>query len=166
MYFMATENEQLDWQIWFYWIMATTLGWLAGNFLFRGIPFLVSGGLIAAFQWSVLYKRMHKSWQWIVFSFLGWLAGYLASLLLFPENAAFWSGPLVGLTVGFAQWLYLRNKLDLAGWWLPVSILAWTTGISILPGALTTGTLPGALTGLTLIILMRNTTDKQTKANK
>lgn len=157
---MNATKQQLDWQLWFYWIMATTLGWLAGNLLFRGLPFLIAGGAIAAFQWSILYKRMPKAWQWIVYTFFGWFAAYLSSLLIFPQNAAFWSGPLVGLSVGFAQWLYLRDKLDLAGWWMPISILAWTTGISILPGTLTTGTLPGALTGLTLVILLHTTSPK------
>lgn len=155
------DNTQLDWQLWFYWIMATTLGWLAGNLLFRGLPFLAAGVAIAAFQWSVLYKRMHKAWQWLPYTFLGWFIGYISAILLLPENPAFWSGPLVGFFAGFAQWFYLRNKLALASWWIPVSILAWTTGISILPGALTSGTLPGALTGLTLIILFYNNTPKE-----
>jgi len=158
---MNEENTQLDWQLWFYWIMGTTMGWLFGNLLFQGIPFIIAGGLIAAFQWSILYKRMHKAWQWLIYTFSGWFLSYLASILLFPENAAFWSGPLVGLIAGFAQWLYLRDKIDIAIWWIPISILAWTTGISILPGALTTGTLPGALTGLALIILMHNTEEKK-----
>ena len=153
---MNEEKTSLDWQLWFYWIMATTLGWLAGNLLFRGLPFLAAGAAIAAFQWSVLFKRMHKAWQWFPYTFLGWFAGYIGSLLIFPENAAFWSGPLVGLTAGFSQWLYLRGKLPLAGWWIPISFLAWTTGLTILPGALTSGTLPGALTGLTLVILLHN----------
>ena len=131
-----------------------------------GLPFLAAGAAIAALQWSVLFKRMHKAWQWIPYTFFGWLIGYIVSVLIFPQNAAFWSGPLVGLTAGFMQWLYLRNKLHLAGWWVPVSILAWTTGISILPGALTSGTLPGALTGLTLVILLNNTPVKSSPENK
>ena len=139
------------------------MGWLFGNLLFQGIPFIIAGGLIATFQWSILYKRMHKAWQWIPYTFLGWFAGYITSLLLFPENAAFWSGPLVGLTAGFTQWLYLRDKLDYAAWWIPISTIAWTTGISILPGALTSGTLPSALTGLTLVILIYNHETKNQK---
>ena len=101
---MTSESTQLDWQLWFYWIMATTLGWLIGNLLFQGIPFLIAGGIIAAFQWSVLFKRMHKAWLWIIHTFVGWFSGYLASILLFPDHAAFWSGPLVGLTVGSASY--------------------------------------------------------------
>ena len=163
---MNEKHTQLDWQLWFYWIMATTLGWLAGNLLFYGLPFLAAGVAIAAFQWSILFKRMPKAWQWLPYTFLGWFAGYIGSLLLFPQNAAFWSGPLVGLAAGFTQWLYLRNKLELAWWWIPINILAWTTGISVLPGALTSGTLPGSLTGLTLIILLHNTPEKKTNSKK
>jgi len=158
---MNEKTIQPDWQLWFYWIMATTLGWLAGNLLFRGLPFLISGGAIAAFQWAILYKRMPKAWQWILYTFIGWFAGYIGALLIFPQNAAFWAGPLVGFFAGFTQWLYLRDKLDWSGWWLPISILAWTTGISILPGALTSGSLPGALTGLALIILWQNTEENK-----
>lgn len=163
---MMNIERSLDWQLWFYWIMATTLGWLAGNFLVTGVPFLAAGAAIAAFQWSVLYKRMHKAWLWMPYTFLGWFIGYLSSLLLFPQHAAFWSGPLVGTAVGVTQWFYLRNQFDLAAWWIPISILAWTTGISILPGALTTGTLPGALTGITLVILLHNTAKKSSKQEK
>ncbi len=156
---MNKKNTELDWQLWFYWIMATTLGWLAGNLLFSGLSFLIAGAAIAAFQWSVLYKRIPKAWQWLPYTFLGWFLGYLATLLIFRQNTTLWTGPLIGLTVGVFQWIYLRNKLDLAWWWIPISLLAWTTGISILPGALTTGTLPAALTGLTLVILMGNNTN-------
>jgi len=141
--------------------MATTLGWLGGNLFFHGLPFLIAGGIIAAFQSVALYQRMPKAWHWLLYTFAGWFAGYTGSLLIAPQNAIFWSGPLIGLTTGFMQWLYLRDKVDLAWWWVPISILAWTTGISILPGALTSGALPGALTGLTLIILMYHTSPKR-----
>ncbi len=156
---MTEEKTQLDWQLWFYWIMATTLGWLLGSLLFNTIPLMrlmIAGAAIAAFQWAVLFKRMPKAWQWIPYTFLGWFFGYWAALLIFHQSAVLWSGPLVGLGTGITQWLYLRNKLPLAGWWIPISLLAWTTGITILPGALTSGTLPSALTGLTLVILLHN----------
>ncbi len=161
---MNEEKTALDWQLWFYWIMATTLGWLAGNLLFSGIPLIIAGVAIAAFQWSVLFKRMHKAWQWLPYTFLGWFLGYLAALLLFRQTAAIWAGPLIGISVGITQWLYLRGKLPLAGWWIPISFLAWTTGLTILPGALTSGTLPGALTGLTLVILLHNSQNKADKS--
>ena len=76
----------MDWALWFYWIMATTLGWLVGALLFNGIPLVVSGVAIAAFQWSVLYKRIQKSWRWLVFSALGWIGGTIFLLLTVPEQ--------------------------------------------------------------------------------
>ncbi len=153
---MNVEKTSLDWQLWFYWIMATTLGWLLGNLLFSGIPVVIAGAGIAAFQWAVLTRRLPKAWHWLTYAFSGWFAGYLAAVLIFRQDAAFWSGPLIGLSVGISEWIYLRDKLDLAWWWIPISILAWTTGLSILPGALTSGALPGALTGLALVILFHH----------
>ena len=47
-----TKSETMDWALWFYWIMATTLGWLAGSLLFNGIPIIISGVAIAALQWA------------------------------------------------------------------------------------------------------------------
>jgi hypothetical protein len=145
----------MDWALWFYWIMATTLGWLVGALLFNGIPLVISGVAIAAFQWSVLYKRIQKSWRWLVFSSLAWIAGYILFILLIPEQMSLLLGPFLGAILGVIQWLILRRELELAGWWIPMSILAWTTGLVLVPGALSSGALPGALTGLTLVILFR-----------
>ena len=149
-----TKSESLDWALWFYWIMATTLGWLIGNIFFKGIPIIISGVLIAALQWAVLFKRIQKAWQWIVLSTLGWIGGYIFSVLFLP-NMSLLVGPMLGGAVGVMQWLLLRKEVHWAGWWILISILAWTTGLTFMPGALTSGSLPGALTGLTLVILFR-----------
>jgi hypothetical protein len=149
------QAKSMDWALWFYWIMATTLGWLVGVLLFNGIPLVISGVAIATFQWSVLYKRIKKSWRWQVFSSLAWIAGYILYMLLIPEQMGILVGPLLGAILGVAQWLILRNELEFAGWWIPISIIAWTTGLTLMPGLLTSGALPGALTGLTLVILFR-----------
>ncbi|HJS18042.1 MAG TPA: hypothetical protein VJ785_04810 [Anaerolineales bacterium] len=127
------------------------------------IPIAVSGVAIGGLQWSVLYKRIHKAWRWAIFSSLGWIFGYLLSVLLIPDTQGFLIGPLMGGILGVVQWLILKQEFDWAGWWIPISILAWTTGLTLLPGALTSGALPGALTGLTLVILFRYAYPKAVK---
>ena len=150
-----TKSKTMDWALWFYWIMATTLGWLLGSFLFNGIPVIISGAVISAFQWTVLYKRIYKAWRWAIYSSLGWIVSYILFVIFLAPNMGFFLGPLIGVVVGFTQWLLLRKEVDWAGWWIIISTLAWTTGLTIMPGMLTSGALPGALTGLALVILFR-----------
>ena len=150
-----TKPETMDWALWFYWIMATTLGWLAGNLFFEGIPVIVSGVAIAAFQWAVLYKRIHKAWRWMVISSLGWIAGDILAVIILPADLSLLSGPIIGGVTGILQWILLRREIDWAGWWIIISVLAWTTGLTLVSGLLTSGSLPGALTGLALVILFR-----------
>ncbi|MEW5830207.1 MAG: hypothetical protein AB1846_15035 [Chloroflexota bacterium] len=145
----------MDWALWFYWIMATTLGWLIGNLFFSGIPMVASGVAIAALQWAVLYKRIPKAWRWVILSAVGWITGYILIILLIPMNLSILIGLALGGSVGLAQWLILKNEVDWAGWWIIVSVLAWTTGLILVPGLLSSGALPGALTGLALTILFR-----------
>ena len=158
-----TQDKTMDWALWFYWIMATTLGWLVGVLLFNGIPLVISGVAIATFQWSVLYKRIKKSWRWLVFSSLAWISAYILYILLIPGQMSILLGPFLGAIVGVVQWLILRKEFELAGWWIPISILAWTTGLTLMPGLLTSGALPGALTGLTLVILFRYSLPQDTQ---
>lgn len=150
-----SEFESLDWAFWFYWIMASTLGWLAGSLFFSGIPIVISGVAIAAFQWAVLYKRIHKAWRWAIFSSLAWIAGYILFVISLPGEMGFLLGPLLGGVIGIVQWLILRKEVDWSGWWIIISPIAWTTGLTVMPGMLTSGALPGALTGLALAIMFR-----------
>jgi len=150
-----TKPETMDWALWFYWIMATTLGWLIGNIFFKGIPIIISGVIIAALQWSILYKRIQKAWRWMVLSSLGWIVGYILSVVFISAGSGFLVGPVIGGVVGAMQWLVLQKEVDWSGWWIVISILAWTTGLTLMPGALTSGSLPGALTGFALVVLFR-----------
>jgi len=152
------KPEVMDWALWFYWIMATTMGWLVGNIFFIGIPVIISGAAISALQWAVLYKRIHKASRWAIYSFTGWVVGYILFVLLSAGEFGLPEGLLIGASVGVAQWLLLRKVFNWAGWWILISIMAWTTGLNIMPGMLTSGALPGALTGLTLVIFFRFST--------
>lgn len=150
-----THAKTLDWALWFYWIMATTVGWILGSFLFSGIPVVVAGVAVAALQSAVLYKRIPKAWRWFLVSSVGWITGYVLFILFFASNLGLLLGPVVGVAVGVAQWTLLRHEVDWSGWWIVFSALGWTTGLALMPGLLTTGALPGALTGLALVILFR-----------
>jgi hypothetical protein len=145
----------LDWALWFYWIMATTLGWLLGSLLFQGIPVVSAGVSIAAFQTAVLYQRIPRAWRWLIFSSLGWILGYILYVVFISADFGFLMGPTLGAAVGIPQWLLLRREVDWSAWWVGISVLAWTTGLTLIPGMLSSGSLPGALTGLTLAILLR-----------
>lgn len=152
---MNTNSNPLDWALWFYWIMATTLGWLLGSLLFPGIPVIGAGVAIAAFQGVILYRRIPGAWRWFLLSALGWILGYLIFVVFFSSNLGFLLGPLIGTAAGVPQWTLLRKVVEWAGWWIVISLLAWTTGLTLVPGLLTSGSLPGALTGLSLVILLR-----------
>jgi hypothetical protein len=145
-----------DWAFWFQWMVATTLGWILGGFIFPGLALLASGILIAILQWLVLQGRLHNPLRWVLATSLGWAAGYLLTVLAIPAGLEFLDGLVLGLAAGIAGWLVLRGELRWAGWWIPFSVIGWTTGLTLLPGFTLTGTLAGALTGLALEILLRN----------
>ena len=155
-----TKSESMDWALWFYWIMATTLGWLAGSMFFNGIPLVISGVAVAGLQWAVLYKRIQKAWRWAILSSLGWIIGYVLLAIFFPAVMMLLVGPVMGGILGLVQWFLLKQEVEWAGWWIVISMLAWTTGLTLMPGFLTSGALPGALTGLTLVILFRYSSSK------
>jgi hypothetical protein len=152
---MAKEKrDPFDWALWFFWIMATTWGWIFGGFLFGGILLLASGVAIGILQWLVLKQRIRRDWQWIVATAIGWTAGVLIDFVLPPE-LDFFSGFLLGATTGMAQWLVLRREVHWAGWWIPISALGWSTGLDLLAPGLLAGVMPGALTGIALALLSR-----------
>ena len=148
-----TKPHPLDWALWFFWIMATTVGWVVGPLLFSGIPLAASGVAISALQWAVLNHRIQRAWRWAVVSSLGWIIGVILLVIFAPTGLNIYAAPVLGGILGLGQWFILRREVGRAGWWIIISILAWTIGLVIMPGSLTSGSLPGAITGFALIIL-------------
>jgi len=158
---MNTRSKTLDWTFWFYWIMATSIGWIIGKLFFSNFPIILSGIGVSALQWAVLYGRIHKAWRWGILSSIGWISGYILFVVIFSSSSSILLGTFLGITVGIPQWLILKREVEWAGWWVIISALAWNTGLTIMPGLLTSGALPGALTGLTLVILFRFSPSKE-----
>jgi hypothetical protein len=153
-----------DWALWFFWIMATTLGWFLGGLVPSALPLVIPGFAVGVFQWLVLQERLPHPWRWIVATALGWTAGCLVVFLGTPPQFEAVNGAGIGLATGLAQWLILRREVQWSGWWIMFSIIGWTTGLTLFPGILLTGTLAGMLTGLALEILLRQPKPKSIHA--
>jgi hypothetical protein len=153
---MIKQILSFDWAFYFFWIMATTLGWLIGGFILPALSIVVSGVMVGLFQWLVLQGHISKPWRWIVATFFGWTAGYILMSFAVPPEFEMLNGVLIGLTTGIAQWMILRHEVHWSGWWIVFSIIGWVSGLTLLPGVMLTATIAGALTGLALEILLRN----------
>jgi hypothetical protein len=152
-----------DWALWFFWIMATALGWFLGGLISSPLTIVISGFLVGIFQWLVLQGRIGRPWHWIFSSFCGWTIGYFITFYGALREFEIFDGAIIGLTVGIAQWVILRSELRWAGWWIIFSIIGWTTGLTLLPGVVITGTMAGVLTGIALEILLRHPRLKETQ---
>ena len=153
---MISKILSFDWTLWFFWIMATTLGWFLGGLIFSSLSLVTSGLFIGIFQWLVLQDRIVYPRRWVVATFSGWIVGYLFVFIGIPRQFEVFNGVIIGLAAGIAQWVILRRELHWAGWWIIFSIIGWTTGLTLFPGVMLTGTMAGALTGLALEILLRH----------
>ncbi len=195
----ASIEERVEWKVWPLWLGANLLGWTVGQVFYQslgrfwnqwplalalGIAALLLMGLaLGALQALVLLRRVPGVYAWVLATGLGVLVGLFAGvyflLLFLKQPGPFdWSGlvqgALLGLALGFAQWLVLRRSLRRAGWWVPANVLAWSLGFlaaflaagaatgtaaTALSGAIT-GAVAGALTGVALMWLLRASPEK------
>jgi hypothetical protein len=148
----------LDWAFLFYWLMATTFGWLLGWLLLPTIGLVTAGVGAGIVQCFVLYRRIPRPWRWILATAVGWLAGVAIVIPVVPPGIGLLSGAIIGATTGTAQWWLLRRQVHWAGWWIAVSMLAWAMALAIgldaLPRVVLSGVVAGMMTGLVLNLLL------------
>ncbi len=144
-----------DWALYFKWIMATTVGWLLGRYLFPNLAFIIIGIAIGVLQGFVLQGYLSKFWKWIIATSLGWVLGSSVILVGGFNSMDLIAALLIGITTGTAQWLVLRKELLWSVWWIVISVVAWTTGMALLPGIFLTGVMAGSITGIALVLLLR-----------
>ena len=147
--------SSFDWFFWFQWLMSTAVGWILGRFLLPNLAFVTIGIGLGIFQWLVLQNRIRNAWRWIIATSIGWLIGSSITMFLLPAGMDFIAGTIIGIGLGFAQWLILRYEYQWAGWWIMINVVAWTTGMALLPGILLTGVMAGVITGLAMELLSR-----------
>ena len=113
---------------------------------------LIAGLLSGVAQWVLLETKLKNTWLWIVINSFGIPSGLILGHYLFATlvSLAFtimrkeimtegWidlAYPLVvisiaGIVLGIFQWLVLKNKVEFAYWWIPVSAVSWIIGICL-----------------------------------
>ena len=159
-----TEQVSLtfDWALLYFWLIATTVGWVLGCLVLPAIAVVTAGVGAGVMQSFLMLRRILGTWRRILVTAVGWLAGLAIVIPVVRPRIGFPSGAVMVATTGTAQWFLLRHYFRLAGWWIPVSILAWATGLSIAPTAgsnalprpVLSGVLPAVVAGITLGLLL------------
>jgi hypothetical protein len=148
------KTPSFDWVLWVKWILATTLGWVAG----WAISEFAVGLVVGLAQWVALRKQIECSEWWVLASGIGWAAGRGLVVAVFPPQSTILIGGTLGAALGLAQWLILRRHVVQAWWWIVVSALSWAVGLTGFLGASLVGTVAGAVTGLALEPMLRYST--------
>ncbi len=89
------------------WVIASSLGWIAGYFLTlfllpQELAGLTIGLTTGIAQWLLLRRQLHWAGWWIVFSAIGWITG----LTLLP--GLFSTGTMAGALTGLCLEVLLR----------------------------------------------------------
>jgi hypothetical protein len=128
----------------------------------------VMGLVTGAVQYGLLRRILACMGGWVLATAGGWLLGMflimaflrLQWMVLAQTDLAFL---VMGLSIGFAQWLVLRRRLPGAGWWIVASLLGW--GLAALANSSNTinqytmlllGFLPGCATAAALAWLTKH----------
>jgi hypothetical protein len=135
----------------------------------EGLGLLLSLAVaLAFFQWLMLHRWLPRAWQWSLATLFSMLLGGLITSILFAFFHIQWTSkwilvvPLltVGLSLGLAHWLYLRQIMSHAAWIIFVDVLA--AGSLLLLGNPVTNlagllvlVFPGAVSGMGMCILLK-----------
>ena len=98
--------------------------------------------------------------RWVLATSVGWIVGFavcetlkaIVEFLAHPPT----DGAVIGISIGIAQWLVLKRRINRAGWWILASIIGFGVGKAVgdafaqaVSGALGSG-LDGAMIGASL----------------
>ena len=143
---------------------------------------VVAGIGLGILQWVLLIGLLPRPGRFALSGGAGLVLGVGGGFLVASLVLQAWGlapafgviGALVGLSVGVAQWLALREQAANSIWWIPANILGYTGGLlvgwqvpAVFPFArtvifgpefgITIGFTVGAVTGITLLFIMSQT---------
>src|SRR3712207_1034223 len=171
------ERKVVGGSFWARWVLATLLGLLIGlvafvavgvtagdaidglpDFVFGSVLGFIFGTTFGTTQWRVLRRHVGPAASWVGATLVGFIVG--GSIIFGLMNGSdpdtslitkLGHGIVLGASLGVAQWLVLRGRLDEAKMWIAISTLSWVA--AELVGVVLTGVVgdPLNLVGLFLV---------------
>jgi hypothetical protein len=147
------EQARPGWMLWFWWVLATTGGWIAGWVATQVLGSLASGarglsatwagaivgttlgGMLGVMQWVPLRRRISKETWWMWASIVGWAVGLVIAVgteVASSTLSAAMMGAIGGAVAGTLQWIVLRRQVSRAGRWVLASAVGWAMGCGII----------------------------------
>jgi hypothetical protein len=163
------------------WVIAVVAGWVIGFFLCGVIENrlstffidgLVIGTTIGVAQGLVIRRRIAPMALWVVVSVIGFGIGKFVADLIGQASpslpAMALGGAVIGLAVGFTQFVILMDQSSRAWWWIAANAVGWAAAwllIELVPSSSVVmtyavvalgATVVGVITGIALIGLSRH----------
>lgn len=125
---------------------------VVGMMLVTPVMLALAGAILGSSQWLVLRKVLERSWLWILTSAIGLSIGMTAGVVVVETvgrmitggqvrlassgtaglAASFAAiGTLGGISMGLAQWLYVRRRTDATPKWIMANGVALPSGFLV-----------------------------------
>jgi hypothetical protein len=138
---VSRTSERVGWGLWLEWIVATAIGWSAGEAVASLVPedtvllgtlhSAVIGVLLGTVQWLILRRHIETAGRWVlatvVGSAVGGAVGLAASFAAGATVIQPWALLPFGVALGVCQWFVLRTHVPGSGWWM----LAYALGLPL-----------------------------------
>ena len=184
---MAIVRAFTGWVLCLQWVGATIMGLAAGtavvgtlkNIFAVTLPgdwsAVMTGAWVGLTQWVVLRRHLSRAGLWVLASTAGWVLGLpVGGRVGSWANSQIMTAGLATASIGLMQWLFLRQQVLRAGWWVLASAAGWVIGVAVgegVAGAMAGstqsavavalgGTIIGTVTGIPLVLLLPHPSNK------
>lgn len=176
---MRSERASIGWQFWLQWLGATGVSWAGGAILYYALNLAVPGGvgevvgetiwglLVGIGQWLVLRQWLDRAGWWILAiaggNLLATSVGVVLQGVLGEDVGGLILTIGLGLVPGVLQWLFLRQQVARAGWWVLASTVlvfgallagvAAGSGVGLKEGGFGFGAVAGIVSGVVFAVM-------------